>query len=202
MNNTLLLAGKINWKANGTPDEFYFFNVTNPAGSEPAEGSADASITTLDFDQADWGTIAIFENHAGAWDEIRFGSTFADVMGIPEPSTALLLGVGGSLSILLFLVLEPEQLVGSSGYLLAVLGHEGVLGVFGSQRLAELWQIVIVANAALMLIGACNTGFAVCWAPPVAGATRLRITRATTTRTRCDMSPPEDHLLGRAGAYR
>src|SRR4029079_3291579 len=47
-----------------------------------------------------------------------------------------------------------------SNYLLATLGHESFLGVFGSEVLASIWKVVIVANAALMLIGACNTGFA------------------------------------------
>ena len=72
----------------------------------------------------------------------------------------ILLIVGGSTSILLFLVLEPEQLVGQSGYLLAVLGETVVGGVTGVGWLGRDWSLVIVANAALMLIGATNTGFA------------------------------------------
>jgi amino acid transporter len=111
---------------------------------------------------------------AGAGVSILGASGVESVMNIPEEldnprrdigkiyrwMLSLLLGIGGSLSILLFLVLEPEQLVGSSSYLLAVLGQHGFLGVFGSEGLAHVWKIVIVANAALMLIGACNTGFA------------------------------------------
>lgn len=111
---------------------------------------------------------------AGAGVSILGASGVESVMNIPEEldnprrdigkiykwMLSLLLGIGGSLSILLFLVLEPEQLVGASGYLLAELGREGVSGVFGSTTLAEIWKVVIVANAALMLIGACNTGFA------------------------------------------
>ena len=111
---------------------------------------------------------------AGAGVSILGASGVESVMNIPEElenprrdigriyrwMLSLLLGIGGSLSVLLFLVLEPEQLVGSSGYLLAELGYQGALGVFGSTRLAELCKVVIVANAALMLIGACNTGFA------------------------------------------
>lgn len=111
---------------------------------------------------------------AGAGVSILGASGVESVMNIPEEldnprrdigriyrwMLSLLLGVGGSLSILLFLVLEPEQLAGSSSYLLAVLGQEGFLGVFGSTGLAAVWKVVIVANAALMLIGATNTGFA------------------------------------------
>jgi len=40
------------------------------------------------------------------------------------------------------------------------LGHEAVSGVTGSDVLGRLWGIVIVTSAALMLIGATNTGFA------------------------------------------
>ncbi len=111
---------------------------------------------------------------AGAGVSILGASGVESVMNIPEElenprrdiakiyrwMLSLLLGIGGSLSLLLFMVLEPEQLAGSSSYLLAVLGEQGFLGVFGIAGLASFWKIVIVANAALMLIGACNTGFA------------------------------------------
>ncbi|MEX1363774.1 MAG: amino acid permease [Nannocystaceae bacterium] len=96
------------------------------------------------------------------------------VMNIPEelqtPRTdvrkiymwmlSILMVIGGSLSLLVFLVLPPAQLVGASGYLLAVLGEVSVTGVTGSELLGSLWNVVIVANAALMLLGATNTGFA------------------------------------------
>jgi len=73
---------------------------------------------------------------------------------------SILLIVGGSTAILLFLVLEPEQLVGESGYLLATLGQTAFTGVSGLPWLGRVWKIVIVGNAALMLIAATNTGFA------------------------------------------
>jgi amino acid transporter len=111
---------------------------------------------------------------AGAGVSILGASGVESVMNIPEEldnprrdigriyrwMLSLLLVIGGSLSLLLFLVLTPTQLAGSSNYLLAVLGHEAFLGVFRSEILASIWKVVIVANAALMLIGACNTGFA------------------------------------------
>lgn len=71
-----------------------------------------------------------------------------------------LMVIGGSLSLLVFLVLPPAQLVGASGYLLAVLGKVSMTGVTGSELLGDIWNVVIVANAALMLLGATNTGFA------------------------------------------
>ena len=83
-----------------------------------------------------------------------------DVRRIYYWMLGILLAIGGSLSVLVFLVLTPNQLVGASGYLLAVLGKVSVTGVTGSETLGEIWNVVIVANAALMLLGATNTGFA------------------------------------------
>ncbi len=84
----------------------------------------------------------------------------SDVRKIYMWMLSTLLVIGGSLSLLVFLVLPPAQLVGASGYLLAVLGKVSVTGVTGSATLGSIWNVVIVANAALMLLGATNTGFA------------------------------------------
>jgi amino acid transporter len=73
---------------------------------------------------------------------------------------SILLIVGGSTAVLLFLVLEPEQLVGNAGYLIATLGQTAFEGVSGLPVLGKVWKVVIVGNAALMLIAATNTGFA------------------------------------------
>ena len=111
---------------------------------------------------------------AGVGSSILGASGVESVMNIPEelenPSVdvariyrwmlSILLGVGGTICILLFLVLPPEALVGNASYLLAALGHHAVAEVTGSEGLGTLWHVVIVANAALMLIGATNTGFA------------------------------------------
>ncbi|RMG98685.1 MAG: amino acid permease [Deltaproteobacteria bacterium] len=83
-----------------------------------------------------------------------------DVRRIYYWMLSILLIIGGSLSLLVFTVLPPEKLVGSAGYLLADLGATSVTGVTGSETAGHVWRIVIVANAALMLIGATNTGFA------------------------------------------
>ncbi|MCX4245741.1 APC family permease [Paraliomyxa miuraensis] len=83
-----------------------------------------------------------------------------DVRRIYMWMLSILLVIGGSLSLLVFMVLPPAQLVGASGYLLAVLGKVSVTGVTGSETLGQVWNVVIVANAALMLLGATNTGFA------------------------------------------
>jgi hypothetical protein len=77
---TVLIVGKINWKADGTPDELYLFNVTD-LSTEPLEQTAIASITNLDFSQSAFDLIAMWDSNNSITDEIRFGNTFADVMG-------------------------------------------------------------------------------------------------------------------------
>ena len=82
-----LIVGKINWKPNGTPDEYFLFNVTDLT-TEPAEATAIASITNLDFDQSAFNQIALCDGTNAVTDEIRFGNTFADVMGAVASSSA------------------------------------------------------------------------------------------------------------------
>ncbi len=84
---TSLIVGKINWKPNGTPDELFLFNVTDMS-TEPAESEAFASITNLDFDQSAFNTVAMYDGTNSVTDEIRFGNTFADVMGAVASSSA------------------------------------------------------------------------------------------------------------------
>ncbi len=77
-----LLAAKVNWKPDGTPDEIFVFNVTDLA-SEPAEGEAIASNTfnmPLTAQQS-LDTLNIGETQIDAFDEIRFGTSFGDVVG-------------------------------------------------------------------------------------------------------------------------
>ncbi len=111
---------------------------------------------------------------AGVGNSILGASGVESVMNIPEElenarrdvpkiyywMLSILLCVGGSVAILLFLVLPPEVLVEHAGELLAYLGLHVVQGVTGSETLGQIWKVVIIANAALMLIGATNTGFA------------------------------------------
>jgi hypothetical protein len=82
-----LIVGKINWKPNGTPDEYFLFNVTD-LSTEPAEATAIASITNLDFDQSDFNLVALCDGTNAVTDEIRFGTSFADVMGAIATSSA------------------------------------------------------------------------------------------------------------------
>ena len=81
-----LIVGKINWKPNGTPDEYFLFNVTD-LSTEPAEATAIASITNLDFDQSAFNQIALCDGTNSVTDEIRFGTSFADVVGVVEKAS-------------------------------------------------------------------------------------------------------------------
>ncbi len=80
-----LIVGKINWKPNGTPDEFFLFSVTD-LSSEPSESEAIASITDQDLDQSTFDTVSYSDGSFGIVDEIRFGTSFGSVVGIPDPN--------------------------------------------------------------------------------------------------------------------
>ena len=77
---TSLIVGKINWKPDGAPDELYLFNITDMS-AEPAEGTAIASITNLDFNQSAFDTVAMWDSNNAITDEIRFGNTFVEALG-------------------------------------------------------------------------------------------------------------------------
>ncbi|MEO1836402.1 MAG: PEP-CTERM sorting domain-containing protein [Akkermansiaceae bacterium] len=97
--DTSLIVGRIDWNPNGTADMLYLFNVTSVGDAEPALGDAIATLSA-DFDQSNFNTIGLWDTGASLFDEIRFGTSYADVIGIPEPSGIALLGLGG-LAILL-----------------------------------------------------------------------------------------------------
>ena len=86
INATILIVGKINWNPSGTNDELFLFNIADPSNPEPAEGTAIASITNLDFTQSAFDTVTMWDSNNAITDEIRFGNTFADVMGVPDPN--------------------------------------------------------------------------------------------------------------------
>jgi hypothetical protein len=103
--NVRLLSMKVNWNPDGTSDEIFVFDLTTAAGgvfditTTPAESSAIATAT-VDISAADQALInnlAISETQFSFLDEVRVASTFAESVGIPEPSSLALLGLGGLL---------------------------------------------------------------------------------------------------------
>src|SRR5690606_11731520 len=83
-----------------------------------------------------------------------------DVPKIYWAMLLILLGVGGSLALLIFLLLPPEVLLSRAGDLVGALGFHIGHALTGSSAVAGAWQTTLVASSALMLIGAVNAGFA------------------------------------------
>ena len=94
-----LLAMRVDWNPAGTSDEIRVFNITDIT-TEPALGDALAS-DTFDFTLAQQNSLDIFnisETQVADVDEVRIATTFAEAVGggvIPEPSSALLIGLAG-----------------------------------------------------------------------------------------------------------
>jgi len=90
---TYLIAGKIEWASNGNMDTLRLFNISDTSAAQPADSAAFA-MTTADLDQSQFDTISIGSAQVSAFDEIRFGTSYRDVV-IPEPATLGLLAMGG-----------------------------------------------------------------------------------------------------------
>ena len=89
--DTYFIVGRIDWT--GGTDTMNLFNVSDVNAALP---TAFATMTA-DLDQSAFDTLAIGGAQIGAFDESRYGLTAADVghIGVPEPSTTALLGLGG-----------------------------------------------------------------------------------------------------------
>ena len=83
-----------------------------------------------------------------------------DVPKIYWAMLLILLGIGGSLALLVFLLLPPDVLLSRSGDLVGALGFHVGRTLTGSTAVGGAWQTALIASAALMLIGAVNAGFA------------------------------------------
>lgn len=94
---TLMIAGQIDWAANGSNDTLTLWNV-----ADPAAGLGGTSISmTADFDQSTFDTLTIASRQNNTpLDEIRFGTSLADVAVVPEPSSLALIGLAGLATLL------------------------------------------------------------------------------------------------------
>ena len=94
-----LVIGRIVWGATSSDNDVLtlWTRALDDIATEPTTGGAVRS--TAGFDQTQLNTISFGLRNSGTgstqtYDEIRFGASFADVSPIPEPTTALLGGLG------------------------------------------------------------------------------------------------------------
>jgi hypothetical protein len=99
-NTTYFVVGRFD--LNGMNSTFHLWVTSNPTsltlgGPDLNLATANASLTNLDAATVRFRNFNIFANTGGSnskIDEIRFGTSFADVSPIPEPSTYALLAAG------------------------------------------------------------------------------------------------------------
>lgn len=94
---TTLVIGKIQWNANsGSNDTLTLWTrALNDLATEPTTGGSTRSALIL---QGQLDTITFGQRNSSGthtYDEIRFGSSYADVIGVPEPGSLALLALGG-----------------------------------------------------------------------------------------------------------
>jgi hypothetical protein len=99
-NTTYFVVGRFD--LNGTDSTFHLWVTSNPTsltlgGPDLALATANASLTNLNAATVRFRNFSINVDdgsNVAKIDEIRFGTTFADVSPIPEPSTYALLAAG------------------------------------------------------------------------------------------------------------
>ena len=94
---TNLLVGKVSYNTGaGGTDEYSIYQYVLNAGSVTG-GSLNQIGSTIEIDvtEGDLDTLSLTRQVNTAYDEIRIGESLDDVLGIPEPSTTALLGLGG-----------------------------------------------------------------------------------------------------------
>jgi len=95
-----LIVMKIEWGAAGDTVSLLNFDMKDAADwaliTEAAFNTGAVSITSsVNLDQSTFDTLSLHSSRS-SYDEIRIGTTFADVV-VPEPATIMLLGLGGLL---------------------------------------------------------------------------------------------------------
>jgi MYXO-CTERM domain-containing protein len=93
---TVFVVGRITWGATALDDDTV--DIFLPGTDLVLPGTA-ASTMSRNFDQSTFTNLGIGSAGGGEVDEIRFGTSYADISPIPEPS-AVLLGALGFLALL------------------------------------------------------------------------------------------------------
>ena len=99
-NQTYLLVASIDWNAGETPETIRLFVEPEIGGLPPLPASAAAATsrnisTDAGTNRLTWmGVASLVPEGSVAYDEIRIGTTFADVTPVPEPSVLVLAALG------------------------------------------------------------------------------------------------------------
>lgn len=94
----VLLAMRVDWNPDGTDDVISVFNVDDLT----TEPSTPLATATVDFSQAEQASLDVFnisDTQVAFVDEVRVATTFAEAVGVPEPSSLALLGLAAGLLI-------------------------------------------------------------------------------------------------------
>lgn len=95
LGQSIFLVGKIEWGATAGDDET--ITLYSPSTSDLGTLGTGFSATMAGVDQTAFDTVSFTQRNSGGtqiYDEIRFGATFEDVAPVPEPSIAILGGLG------------------------------------------------------------------------------------------------------------
>lgn len=99
---TYLIAGKLEWGANGSNDKLLLFDVPSSGPMNLSDANAFSTVTA-NLNQSAFNTVAIADRQTAALDEIRFGKTANDVLpgevspgaeSVPEPTSFALAAMG------------------------------------------------------------------------------------------------------------
>lgn len=97
VNTSYLVVGQIKWGNTGLDNDTIDLYLVDT--STLAQGTSISTRNAGALDQSTFDTISMSQRNSGGtvtYDEIRFGASYDDVIGvIPEPSTTALLGLGG-----------------------------------------------------------------------------------------------------------
>lgn len=84
---------RIDFDASGTTDNIHVWGGASSFATQPADSAASVTDTSGDIGTMMWLTVDL--SNGGTATNIKLGTEFADVAGVPEPTSMALLGLGG-----------------------------------------------------------------------------------------------------------
>jgi hypothetical protein len=104
-NVLFMVAGKIDWAANGSDDLVSLYLIEDSTAALPA---APFSTMAVDLDQTTFSVVSIGDAQASVFDEIRFGASFAEVTYNPTPANGDIVNTANPFT-LSWVNLEPTE---------------------------------------------------------------------------------------------